>query len=184
MTRVLFLFYVTCALVFASCTGRKPAQVPPPQPKDTEQESPSTPQTELPTSEVTPITTTDIDRAMKLLVKGEINDIKEALRILERVAETQMPLSDELKYALVDAHVRYVQKLTIMRDTPPELRNTVLYSHAARILQLDPTHVEAQQVMNSVKEYFQKNNKPLPTKIEPLIFLDEEMAKRGETNPS
>jgi len=121
---------------------------------------------------------------MKLLVKGEINDIKEALKILERVAETQMPLSDELKYALVDAHVRYVQKLTVMRGTPDELRNTVLYSHAARILQLDPTHVEAQQVMNSVKEYFQKNNKPLPTKIEPLIFLDEEMAKRAATNPS
>lgn len=164
-------FYVLCLFILtASCTApaKKPSQVP-------EEKKPQ----EIPAVQMTG--DPEIDSGLELLAK---NDFKGAIRRLEFIAQTKRPMPDNLKKAIVESHNRYIASLSTNRHAPLDLLNEVVYSHAMRILELEPDHAEAKAAMESVKMYFRNNNKIPPVVVDPLAFLDEKMAQAGLSESS
>ena len=116
--------------------------------------------------------------AKELITQG---DFKGAITMLENIAKTQEPMTDELKYALIDAHVQYLGKLTVMRTAPLDLLNRVTYSHASRILELQPDHAEALATKNAAMTYFTGHQMTPPQVVDPVLFLEDLMATSEET---
>jgi hypothetical protein len=145
----------------------------------------STPKQERPAQTVgntsaspAPAGSESVNAAKELLTKG---DFKGAITMLENIAKTQEPMTDELKYALIDAHVQYLGKLTVMRTAPMDLLNRVTYSHASRILQLQPDHAEALATKNAAITYFTGHQMTPPQVVDPVLFLEDLMATSDQT---
>jgi hypothetical protein len=131
--------------------------------------------------EIPPARTTggeSVTSAKELITQG---DFKGAITMLENIAKTQQPMSDELKYALIDAHTQYLGKLTVMRTAPLDLLNQVTYAHASRILELQPDHAEALATKNAALIYFTGHQITPPEAIDPVIFLEDLMITSDRT---
>jgi hypothetical protein len=114
------------------------------------------------------------------------NDLKGAIRSLEDLARNQRPASDELRHALIDAHMRYIQQLSTMHSLPPdqlELLNEVLYSHSTRVIDLDANQPEARATRESTLTYYREHQKSPPVMINPTAFYDELLNQKANSTP-
>lgn len=167
MYRTVVIACILCLALLAACTKQAPQKQPAPANQNPSSAQPAT----TPRSQ-----NRDIAWAQDRLDK---NDMKGAIKILEGLAKSQNPMSDELKRELVNAHLKYVQQLSTMRTAPLDLLNQVMYNHAARILELEPDHPEARADREASLTYFREHQKTPPAQIDPLIFLDDLMNQGG-----
>jgi hypothetical protein len=178
MSKAIRIFMILCVLgllFVASCTAKTPTEKAP---------EPKAPESTIPPAVVPPPSTPissnpDIAKAQGLLAK---DDAKGAIRLLEDLAKTQHPISEELKTALIDAHDNYLTKLSITRNIPPDQMGIfieVMYMHAARILELKPDHPAATAQKQSVMTYYKEHKLTPPATIDPLMFLDDRLAQAG-----